>query len=107
MAIWNNTDWVYSLIYITIVARNWNFQLVSEQTDGSIIRLELLNFHLFDFISSDFFLKIQFLDYAEKLMNNNKIRESIGQAAEAYVRQHHSSEREAETLLKVYQGIVK
>ena len=49
----------------------------------------------------------EFLDYAEKLMNNNKIRESIGQAAEAYVRQHHSSEREAETLLKVYQGIVK
>ncbi|WP_394120133.1 glycosyltransferase [Planococcus donghaensis] len=48
----------------------------------------------------------EFLDYAEKLMNNNKIRESIGQAAEAYVRQHHSSEREAETLLKVYQGIV-
>ncbi|WP_223635788.1 glycosyltransferase [Planococcus sp. 4-30] len=48
----------------------------------------------------------EFLDYAEKLMNNNKIRESIGQAAKAYVRQHHSSEREAETLLKVYQGIV-
>lgn len=49
----------------------------------------------------------EFLDYAGKLMNNNKIRQSIGQSAEAYVKQHHSSEREAETLLKVYQRILK
>ncbi|EIM06924.1 group 1 glycosyl transferase [Planococcus antarcticus DSM 14505] len=49
----------------------------------------------------------EFLDYAEKLVNNNKIRQSIGQSAEAYVKQHHSSEREAETLLKVYQHILK
>lgn len=49
----------------------------------------------------------EFLDYAEKLVNNNKIRQSIGQSAEAYVTQQHSSEREAETLLKVYQQILK
>lgn len=49
----------------------------------------------------------EFLDYAEKLMNNNKIRESIGDAAEAYVKEHHSSEREAETLLEIYKRIVK
>ncbi|WP_185960062.1 glycosyltransferase [Planococcus soli] len=49
----------------------------------------------------------EFLDYAEKLVNNNKIRQSIGQSAEAYVKQHHSSEQEAETLLKVYQQILK
>ena len=49
----------------------------------------------------------EFLDYAEKLMNNNKIRESIGHSAKAYVRQHHSSEREAETLLEIYQHILK
>ncbi|ANU26137.1 glycosyltransferase [Planococcus versutus] len=51
--------------------------------------------------------QIEFLDYAEKLMNNNKIRESIGRAAESYVSQYHSSEREAETFLKVYQAILK
>ncbi|MDQ0428714.1 glycosyltransferase involved in cell wall biosynthesis [Planomicrobium stackebrandtii] len=49
----------------------------------------------------------EFLDYAEKLVNNNKIRQSIGQSAEAYVKQHHSSEQEADTLLKVYQQILK
>lgn len=49
----------------------------------------------------------EFLDYAEELMNNNKIRQSIGQSAEAYVKQYHSSEREAETLLKVYRKILK
>ncbi|MBT2569664.1 glycosyltransferase [Planococcus sp. ISL-110] len=49
----------------------------------------------------------EFLDYAEKLVNNNKIRQSIGQSAEAYVRRNHSSEREAETLLKVYRQILK
>lgn len=49
----------------------------------------------------------EFLDYAQKLVNNNKIRQSIGQSAEAYVKQHHSSAREADTLLKVYQQILK
>lgn len=49
----------------------------------------------------------EFLDYAEKLVNNNKIRQNIGQSAEAYIKEHHSSEREAETLLKVYQQILK
>ncbi|KAA0957032.1 glycosyltransferase family 4 protein [Planococcus sp. ANT_H30] len=51
--------------------------------------------------------RIEFLDYAEKLMNNNKIRETIGHAAKAYVKQHHSSESEAEKFLKVYQNILK
>ena len=49
----------------------------------------------------------EFLDYAEKLVNNNKIRQSIGQSAATYVKQYHSSEREAETLLKVYRHILK
>ena len=48
----------------------------------------------------------EFLDYAEKLMNNNKIRQNIGQSAEAYVKQHHSSEHEAIALLEIYQRIL-
>ena len=50
--------------------------------------------------------QIEFLDYAETLVNNKKIRERIGRAAEAYVSHHHSSEREAKTFLKVYQDIL-
>ncbi|MDL4842261.1 glycosyltransferase [Aquibacillus rhizosphaerae] len=44
----------------------------------------------------------QFLDYAEKIMNNNTLRYKIGESAKEYISQNHSSESEIKRLLKIY-----
>ncbi|GLB61292.1 hypothetical protein NCCP133_34220 [Cytobacillus sp. NCCP-133] len=49
---------------------------------------------------------IEFLDYAEKLVNNYEMRTKIGQAAKFYVECNHSSEYEARTLQKIYKSIL-
>ncbi|SDJ77282.1 glycosyltransferase [Sediminibacillus albus] len=49
----------------------------------------------------------QFLDYAEEIMNNNNLRQSIGQAAAQYIAEFHSSQHEAEALLKIYQQSIE
>ncbi len=50
---------------------------------------------------------VEFLDYAEKLVNNNELRIKIGHAAKFYVECSHSSEYEAKTLQKIYKSILK
>ncbi|WP_394138140.1 glycosyltransferase [Cytobacillus oceanisediminis] len=49
---------------------------------------------------------VEFLDYAEKLVNNNEMRIKIGRAAKFYVECNHSSEYEAKTLQKIYESIL-
>ncbi|MBT2689560.1 glycosyltransferase family 4 protein [Bacillus sp. ISL-47] len=49
---------------------------------------------------------VEFLDYAEKLVNNNEMRIKIGRAAKFYVECNHSSECEAKTLQKIYESIL-
>lgn len=49
----------------------------------------------------------EFINYAEKVINNNEIRGIIGQSAKAYVAEHHSSSDEAKALLKIYHSILE
>ncbi len=51
--------------------------------------------------------EVEFLDYAEQLVNNNEIREKLGEAAQAYIEKYHSSTSEVQTLLKIYQDVLK
>lgn len=48
----------------------------------------------------------QFLDYAEQILNNNKLRNQIGQTANQYIAENHSSAYEADHLLKIYKGLL-
>lgn len=48
----------------------------------------------------------QFLDYAEQIVNNIKLRNQIGQSAKQYIIRNHSSVYEAEHLVKVYQDVL-
>ncbi|WP_205677311.1 glycosyltransferase family 4 protein [Aquibacillus halophilus] len=48
----------------------------------------------------------QFLDYAEQIMNNIKLRQSISDNAKQYIAKHHSSTHEAEYLLNIYQDVL-
>lgn len=48
----------------------------------------------------------QFLDYAEQIMNNIKLRNRIGLAAKQYIIQNHSSVYEAEHLLEIYKDVL-
>ncbi|MBG9450697.1 glycosyl transferase family 1 [Cytobacillus firmus] len=48
---------------------------------------------------------VEFLDYADKLVNNNELRIKLGHAAKLYVEGSHSSEYEAKTLQKIYETI--
>jgi glycosyltransferase involved in cell wall biosynthesis len=50
---------------------------------------------------------VEFLDYAEKLVNNNEMRIKIGRAAKFYVECNHSSEYEAKALQKIYKSILE
>ncbi|SDL82058.1 glycosyltransferase [Sediminibacillus halophilus] len=47
----------------------------------------------------------EFLAYAEKIMNNNHLRQSIGQAAAHYISESHSSQQEAKKLLEIYKQL--
>ncbi|MCM3705100.1 MULTISPECIES: glycosyltransferase [Cytobacillus] len=49
---------------------------------------------------------VEFLDNADKLVNNNKLRIKLGHAAKFYVEGSHSSEFEAKTLQKIYETIL-
>ncbi|MCP8616230.1 glycosyltransferase family 4 protein [Salirhabdus salicampi] len=44
----------------------------------------------------------EFLDYAQQIMNNNKLRNTIRQTAKDYIANHHSHTNEANMLLKMY-----
>ncbi|WP_179288933.1 glycosyltransferase [Bacillus sp. 7894-2] len=50
---------------------------------------------------------VEFLDNADKLVNNNKLRIKLGHAAKLYVEGSHSSEYEAKTLQKIYETILE
>ncbi len=47
----------------------------------------------------------EFLAYAEKIMNNYNLRQSIGHAASRYISEHHSSQQEAKKLLGIYKQL--
>ncbi|WP_409300247.1 glycosyltransferase family 4 protein [Peribacillus sp. SCS-155] len=49
----------------------------------------------------------EFLDYAERLVNNNELRETLGGAAQEYIAKHHSDTSEVEILLNIYECIRK
>ncbi|WP_176222052.1 glycosyltransferase [Tuberibacillus sp. Marseille-P3662] len=48
----------------------------------------------------------EFLDHAEELINNNELRQTIGQSAQQYITGHHSSRYEAESLLNIYHSLI-
>lgn len=50
---------------------------------------------------------VEFLDYADKLVNNYELRIKLGRAAKFYVECSHSSEYEAKTLQKMYKTILE
>lgn len=47
----------------------------------------------------------QFLDYAEKIVNNNKLRQQIGKQAANYIAEYHSGKKEAIAFQRLYQHI--
>lgn len=49
----------------------------------------------------------QFLDYAEKIMNNITIRKKISESAKKYISENHSSSFEAEKLMEIYRNALK
>jgi glycosyltransferase involved in cell wall biosynthesis len=49
----------------------------------------------------------QFLDYAKQIMNNNELRQELGNSAKEYVDQHHNSRNEALHLLNIYKDVIK
>lgn len=49
----------------------------------------------------------EFLDYSELIINNNKIKQGIGQQAKQYIATNHSSTYESEAFLAIYNQILK
>ncbi|MGI2328241.1 glycosyltransferase [Planococcus sp. YIM B11945] len=49
----------------------------------------------------------EFLDYANRLMDNSKLNQEIGQKAARYIAEHHSSKKEAEALLAIYTSVLR
>ncbi|WP_176555808.1 glycosyltransferase [Virgibacillus ndiopensis] len=49
----------------------------------------------------------QFLDYAEQILNNIELRQTIGENAKQYIAENHSSEKEAKQLIQIYQNTRK
>lgn len=49
----------------------------------------------------------EFLDCAEKLMNNSEARRRIGQQAKQYAADRHSASYEAEALLEIYKSVLQ
>ncbi|WP_430791106.1 glycosyltransferase family 4 protein [Virgibacillus flavescens] len=49
----------------------------------------------------------QFLDYAEKIMNNITIRKKISDSAKRYISENHSSSYEANKLMEIYREALK
>jgi glycosyltransferase involved in cell wall biosynthesis len=49
----------------------------------------------------------QFLDYAEQIINNIELGQTIGKKAKQYIAEHHSGKKEAEHLIKIYQNAWK
>lgn len=47
----------------------------------------------------------QFLDYAGQIVNNNKLRQQIGQQAKEYIAEYHSGQKEAIAFRRLYQHI--
>ena len=45
---------------------------------------------------------IEFLDYAAQLVNNNEVRENLGEYAQSYIAKYHSNSYEIDTLVKIY-----
>ncbi|WP_113929091.1 glycosyltransferase [Bacillus sp. P14.5] len=50
--------------------------------------------------------EIEFLDYAEILLNNNEMRHEFGSSAKSYILRYHSREYETQTLLSIYEGVL-
>lgn len=48
----------------------------------------------------------EFLDYAERFVNNYELKQSIGREAKRYIDERHSGKAEAETLLAVYRSVL-
>ncbi|MBB6452430.1 glycosyltransferase involved in cell wall biosynthesis [Salirhabdus euzebyi] len=51
--------------------------------------------------------KIQFLDYAEQIMNNIELRQQIGETAKNYIAENHSSSYEANKLQTIYENALQ
>ncbi|AQQ53438.1 glycosyltransferase [Planococcus lenghuensis] len=49
----------------------------------------------------------EFLDYAERLLNNYKLNQQMGQSAKSFVDTHHSAAKEAEALLVMYRSVIR
>jgi glycosyltransferase involved in cell wall biosynthesis len=48
-----------------------------------------------------------FLEFASLLINNNKLKQRMGEFAKQYITEKHSSTYEAEALVKIYKNILK
>ncbi|MFD2923776.1 glycosyltransferase [Halobacillus naozhouensis] len=49
----------------------------------------------------------EFLDYSEQIINNNEIKQKIGQQAKQYIIEHHSNTYEANAFVTIYKNIMK
>ncbi|WP_245804764.1 glycosyltransferase [Halobacillus hunanensis] len=49
----------------------------------------------------------EFLDYSEQIINNNEIKQKIGQQAKQYIIKHHSNTNEANAFVKIYKNIIE
>jgi glycosyltransferase involved in cell wall biosynthesis len=66
-----------------------NINLVSHEENGLVYRNES-----------------EFLDFAERLVNNNELRAKLGERAKDYIAKNHSGEFEVEAFLKIYKNVL-
>ncbi|MBD8070820.1 glycosyltransferase family 4 protein [Bacillus sp. PS06] len=49
----------------------------------------------------------EFLDFAERLVNNNELRAKIGKRAKDYIMNHHSGTYEVDAFIDIYKNVLK
>ncbi|MCA1036899.1 glycosyltransferase family 4 protein [Bacillus infantis] len=74
---------------VLVSANEGNISLVKHGTTGFVYQNE-----------------VEFLAYAERLINNYEIRKKLGAAAENYIAEHHCNVSEAENMLRIYSRVL-
>jgi glycosyltransferase involved in cell wall biosynthesis len=83
-----------------IEAMSLKLPLLVSRNEGN---LSLITHHQTGFVYNN---EGEFLEYAEKLVNNYEIREQFGKAAEKHINKHHTNTSEVEMLLKIYEDVL-
>ncbi|WP_204524683.1 glycosyltransferase family 4 protein [Litchfieldia alkalitelluris] len=75
---------------VLVSSNHGNLSIVSHEENGMVYSTEA-----------------QFLDFAERLVNNNELRAKIGKNAEIYIDSNHSATYEAERFITIYKNALK